>query len=196
MNPGKVCLPQDIPDAPYQWVLLPGVSPWSPPQLRGPLHTPWYLLVSQTAWTPWARSSASVPARQVPGPQEPTFPPTLPQNMTLCGGAWPCSSCSWGWILPCPAGSSAAGQCRSHGCLRCHRRVCSAHTRGLVEGGRGAERGGGGGGHGMGTASAVAALCWQHCAGPAMSLSLQGAAAVPTSFPLYLLTAAAHTEAF
>lgn len=147
-------------------------------------------ITEQTAWTPWARSLASVPVRQVPEPQEPTLPPALPQNVTL---PWWCLALLQLLLGLDPVRSSGLQHSQpvpeprvfavSPPCLQC------TQPRRLSAGSRGAKRGGGGGGHGMGTASTVAALCWQRCAGPAMSLSLQSAAVVPTSFPLHLLTA-------
>lgn len=81
-------------------------------------------MAEQTAWTPWARSLPSVPARQVPGPQE----PTLPQNVTLPWWCLALLQLLLGWILSGPAGSSTARSCRSLGCLWFRRRVCSAHS--------------------------------------------------------------------
>lgn len=89
----------------------------------------------QTAWTPGARSLASVPARQVPGPQEPRLPPALPQNVIL----------PWWRLAPLqpllgldPVGSSGLRSGRPVAvppCLRCRRRVCSAHSPRCVCGG-------------------------------------------------------------
>lgn len=124
-------------------------------------------MAEQTAWTPWARSLPSVPARQVPGHQEPTLPPTLPQNVTLPWWCLALLQLLLGWILSGPAGSSTARPCRSRGCLWFRRRVCSAHSPAVCL--RGAE---GPSVVLVGTASTGAALCWQRCAGPAMSPSL------------------------
>lgn len=187
MYPGKVWVPQGISDAPYRWILLPGVPT---PAKSTPLHTVVPAgTAEQTAWTPRASPLASVPARQVPGPQEPRLPPAIPQNVIV--PRWCLAPLQ---LLPGvdPVGSSGFRSRRpvpGPRCLRSRRRVCSAHSPRFVCGGRGAERGAGGGGHGTGTESAVAALCWQRCAGPAVSLSPQGAVAVPTSSLLRPLTA-------
>lgn len=161
------------------------------PAKSTPLHTLVPAgIAEQTAWTlwAWARPLPSVPVGQVPAPQESTVPPALPQNVTL--PRW-CLALLQLLLRLDPVGPSGL-QCRrpvpeprlfavSPPCLQC------TQPRVWFAGGRGAERGGGGGGHGTGAASTVAALCWQRCAGPAMSLSPQGAAAVPTSFPLHPL---------
>lgn len=111
MNPGKVWVPQGIPDARYGWVFLPEVPT---PAQSTPLHT--LVPAEKTAWTPRARPVPSVGVRPVPAPEERTVPPALPQNVAV------------GSILSAPAGSSTGGPCRSRGCLRSHRRVYSAHS--------------------------------------------------------------------
>ena len=54
-TPGKVWLPRGLPGFPHLWVLLPGVSPWSPPQPRSPPHA-----VAPTLGTRWYRRANSL----------------------------------------------------------------------------------------------------------------------------------------
>lgn len=150
-------------------------------------------MAEQTAWTPWARSLPSVPARQVPGPQE----PTLPQNVTLPWWCLALLQLLLGWILSGPAGSSTARPCRSLGCLWFRRRVCSAHSPAVCL--RGAE----------GPSMVLVGTAWAQRAPALLSAGSavqalpcpcpcpwQGAAAVPMSFPLHLLTCCSSHRSF